>query len=308
MADENIGTAEGAKTVLVTGATGLVGTAVLERLRKTSWKIRGMTHSASKTERLTESGCDQVAIGDVTNVDEMVAAADGVDAIIHSVGLLIEKGDLTYRSVNYGGTVNAIKAAQENGVNRFIMMSIVGMGPNETNPYASSKWDAEQAVLSSGLDYTMLRCSYVLGSTAPVLGVFKQLASLPVVPIIGNGRQLLQMIDVRNVAECLVTALDLPASVNQTVELCGPAPLTYDEVIDVVAKVHGRRPPAKVHFPAGMVKLGLPLAEKIPGSVVSRPTIDMLLRDSICDPRNAMETFGVDLIPLEASLRDAYGV
>lgn len=296
------------RTVLVTGAGGLVGRAVVNELKKGHWRIRGMTHSSGNTEKLISQGCHETAVGDVTDFPSMAAAASGVDAIIHSVGLLVEKGRLTYKSVNLGGSVNAIRAAEASAVKRFVMMSVVGLKAGDPNPYSSSKWDAELAVKASNLDWTMLRCSYIVGKGAPVLGVFKQLSALPVVPIIGGGTQLLQMVSVNDVATCLVKALDQEETINQTYELCGPVPMTYDETIDLVARIHGKNPPRKIHFPAGLVKAGLPIAEMLPGSIVSRATIDMLLRDSVCDPRRASEVFGIDITPIDVAMREAYGI
>jgi len=294
-------------TVLVTGATGLVGSAVVAQLAGTGWKVRGMTHSESKTEALQAAGCNEVVIGDVSDYSSMEPAFHGVDAVIHSVGLLMEKGGLTYDKVNTGGTRNAVNASIANGITKFVVMSVIGIGPGDKNPYASSKWDCEQVVESSDLDYTVLRCSYVIGKQAAIVGLLKQMVSLPVTPVIGTGQQLLQMVSDIDVAKCLVGALDNYEASRQVLELCGPTPYTYDEILDLVASIQGRRMPRKAHVPAGLVKLVLPVAEKIPGSVVSRPTIDMLLRNSVCDPRNVANMFGVELILLEDALRGAYG-
>ncbi len=294
-------------TVLVTGATGLVGSAVVAQLAGTGWRVRGMTHSEFKTEALQDAGCHEVVIGDVSDYSSMEPAFHGVDAVVHSVGLLMEKGGLTYDKVNTGGTRNAVSASIANRVSKFVMMSAVGIGPGDKNPYASSKWDCEQVVEASDLDYTVLRCSYVIGKQAAIVGLLKQMISLPVTPVVGTGQQLLQMVSDVDVAKCLVGALDNAEASRQILELCGPTPYTYDEILDLVASIQGRRRPRKAHVPAGLVRLGLPIAEKVPGSVVSGPTIDMLLRNSVCDPRNVAKMFGVELTPLEDALRGAYG-
>ena len=296
------------RTVLVTGATGLVGTAVVRRLKDSDWTVRGMTHTPSKTESLRASGCSEVVIGDVTDPAGMIKAAEGADAIIHSVGVLIEKGKATYESVNIGGTRNAVEAAKLAGCDRFVMMSALGLQPVERNAYAASKVSCEDLVKSSALSYAILRSSYVCGPGAEILQLFKSLASMPVVPVIGKGAQLMQFVSVADVASCLVGSLDLEASTSEVFELCGPVPVTYDEVIDLVASLHGKTPKRKLHMPVRLINLTLPLAEIIPGSVVSRTTVEMLLRDSTCDPRGAAKAFGVELTPVEDCLREAYGI
>ena len=101
--------------------------------------------------------------GSVLRPETLPAACGGVDAIIHLVGIISEVGDQTFERVHTEGTRNILQAAQSEGLRRFIHMSALGTRPNAVARYHRSKWMAEEAVRSSGLDWTIFRPSLIYG-------------------------------------------------------------------------------------------------------------------------------------------------
>ena len=97
--------------ILLTGATGFVGSYVARQLVSEGVKLRCLVHSAAKAGRLTGLGAE-LAWGDVTDPGSLAEAVKGVEAVIHLVAVIVEKGPATFERVNYQGTVNLLEACR----------------------------------------------------------------------------------------------------------------------------------------------------------------------------------------------------
>lgn len=236
--------------------------------------------------------------GSVLRPETLPAACGGVDAIIHLVGIISEVGDQTFERVHTEGTRNILQAAQSEGLRRFIHMSALGTRPNAVARYHRSKWIAEEAVRSSGLDWTIFRPSLIYGPGDGFVGLFARMAQWsPVLPVIGTGQSRVQPVAVEDVAHCFAAALTTPGSVARTFELCGPRPYPFDRVIRMILEATGR-PRGLVHLPLPIARLQAGILEKVfPGMLnqappLNRDQIQMLQEDNVGDPGPASEVFG----------------
>ena len=150
--------------ILVTGAAGFIGSRLVRRLLESGRPVRALVRDAEETDSL--AGADIVE-GDVTRAETLATAADGVDAVVHLVAILQGKPE-DFDRVIAGGTRNVVDAAREAGVRRFVYQSALGLNEQsrETIPYFRGKWAAEQAVTGSGLEYVIVRPSFVFAVTA----------------------------------------------------------------------------------------------------------------------------------------------
>jgi NADH dehydrogenase len=293
-------------TVLVTGGTGFVGPYVVHELRSRDVPVRALVRDTSRGTRLANWGAE-LAVGDVTDPVSLRMACEGVDAVVHLVAI-IRGRPRDFERVMANGTRNLVAAAQAAGVRRFVLASALGLDERTKDavPYFAAKWEMEAAVREAGLEYVILRPSFVFGRDGGVLPTFVRLARFsPVTPIVGPGTQRLQPIWVEDLAQYYALALTEPAAANRTFELGGPDAVTWNQFWQRLKRVLGVRR-LSVHVPFGAMRVQATVTERLPGAPVTRDQLTMLeLGDNVVTDPGAVETFKLPLIPLDEQLRRA---
>jgi NADH dehydrogenase len=293
-------------TVLVTGGTGFVGPYVVHELRSRDVPVRALVRAASRGTRLANWGAE-LAVGDVTDPASLRIACEGVDAVVNLVAIIRGRPQ-DFERVMAEGTRNLVAAAQAARVRRFVLSSALGLDERTKDavPYFAAKWAMEAAVREAGLEYVILRPSFVFGRDGGVLPTFVRLARFsPVTPIIGPGTQRLQPIWVEDLAQYYAHALTDPAAANRTFELGGPDAVTWNQFWQRLKRVLGVRRPS-VHVPFGAMRAQATVTERLPGAPVTRDQLTMLaLGDNVVTDPSALETFKLPLVPLDEQLRRA---
>jgi NADH dehydrogenase len=293
-------------TVLVTGGTGFVGPHVVHALRARDVPVRALVRDRRRGARLVSWGAELVE-GDVTDPVSLRAASAGVDAVVHLVAI-IRGSRADFERVMAQGTRNVVAAAKEAGIRRFVLASALGLDERTKDavPYFAAKWEMERAVKESGLEYVILRPSFVFGKDGGVLPTFVRLARLaPVTPIVGPGTQRLQPIWVEDVAAYYAQSVDLAAAANRTFEVGGPDAPTWNEFWDRLKRVLGVHRPS-IHVPVSVLRVQAALTERLPFAPVTRDQLTMIeLGDNVVTSPDAVETFRFPLVPLDEQLRRA---
>src|SRR5207249_3180655 len=159
-------------------------------------------------------------------------------------------GGTGFERVHAQGTINVLEAAAAVGARRYVHMSALGTRAGAHSRYHQTKWAAEEAVRASPIPWTIFRPSIIYGRGDGFVTILaSMIGRLPVVPVIGTGRQRLQPVPVAHVAQGFVRALSLDASVKHTYDVGGPEPVTMVDLLDRVAAAMGRRRPLKAHAP-----------------------------------------------------------
>lgn len=299
-------------TILVTGASGFLGNNLTRRLVQDGRPVRGLVHSLEKARRRLADVADRVELvtGDVTSLEDMRRAMQGVSAVVHLVAIPIERGGATYETVNYHGTINVVDAAKAAGVERFINMSQNGASPDHFSRFLRSKGKAQEYVAASGLKWTALRPSVVFGPQDEFFNAIARLARLtPVIyPLIGGGTAEFQPVSVYDVAEVVARALADDMTIGYEYALGGPEVLTLGEIERRILKaMHTSR--ILVPAPVPLLRPVVWLMERaLKGSPVTTTLLDLLKEPNIT-PNNAIATkFGLQPRPFSgdniAYLRD----
>jgi uncharacterized protein YbjT (DUF2867 family) len=286
--------------VLVAGGTGYVGAEVVASLASAGHSLRVLVHASQPA--LPESA--EAVRGDVTDAASLEAAADGCDAIVNLVAIL-EGTDAAFQAVNAGGPRNVVAAADAHGIRRIVHMSALGVSAEHAplTRYWGSKYAGKQAVISSGLDWTVLEPSFVFGRGGGALKAFESLIRMPVAPVIGDGRYRHQPVWAGDVATAFVRALERPETAGQVIPMGGPQVFTFDQLLDELARVTGRAPRRKLHIPAGLMKAQTPLLSRLPAPLkVTREQIVMLLAGTECDLEPMRSALGIE----PAAIAEAY--
>jgi NADH dehydrogenase len=196
-----------------------------------------------------------------------------------------------------------LAAAKQNSISRYLQMSALGSRPAAVSGYHRSKYQAEELVTASGLDYTIFRPSLIFGPHDAFVNMLAGfIRSFSVVPVIGDGKYRMQPISADDVARCFAIALEKAETIGKAYNICGPDRLNYLELVDTVAKVLGRHFVLKMKNPLVLMQLVTPLLEKFPFYPVTSDQITMLLEESICDG-TWQEVFGFEPMKFEEGIR-----
>jgi nucleoside-diphosphate-sugar epimerase len=256
------------KRALVTGATGLVGSHIVERLLADGWDVRGLVRTPSSPDALDLQaiGLEPVA-GDVLDRARFERAATGVDAIFHTAAAITHSGGWeTYRHLNVDGTANAIAAAESSGARLLQLSSVAVYGPtgrfradgsrtDEETPltslppgahYARSKRESEQLVMDAHaagrIWATAVRPTVIYGPRdRQFVPRVARLLRLGVVPLIGGGTSTFTIVHAANVADGAVRAAATQSAGGRAYNLANDFEITVRRFFELGAQGLGKR-------------------------------------------------------------------
>jgi len=235
--------------VLLTGATGLLGGALLRLLLAKGHKTRCLIRADSPNTSRLDGERVEILRGDVSREDDLYRALEDTDALLHVAG------------IEYALPV--LRAAGRAGVERVL---VVG-STSAHSAYAfrsSPKLGMEELVRGSGLAWTIVRPSMIYGSELDrnVHRLLRFLDRSPVFPVFGPGTNLWQPVYHEDCARGVFEALERPASVHRSYDLPGAEPLTYLDLVKTAAEALGRSPRI-VRLPIEPVRRALAAAERL---------------------------------------------
>jgi uncharacterized protein YbjT (DUF2867 family) len=263
--------------VLVTGGTGVIGTATVTELIGRGHHVRLLSRGAGEASREWEQSVEPFA-GDVGAASSLTGAADGCAAVIHITGVVEESPpDSTFDRINVGGTENIVREAERAGVRRLIYISSLGVERGESD-YHRSKLKGEDIVRGSALGWTVVRVGAVMGTGDETVSVLlRMVRTLPAVPMIGDGRQEFQPVWHEDVGWALAECLERDDVTGETLRIAGPDVVTVREVLDLFSAVTDRSP-LRMPLPAFLARVGASLAAAVGiDTPVSAATVQMLL-------------------------------
>jgi NADH dehydrogenase len=240
--------------ILLTGATGNVGSALLRRLTAKGERVRCLVRDPRGLgpERVRV----QIALGDLADPASFRNALRGIDTVVHLAAAIRDQPRASIEELNGVATLRLVRASKREGVERFVYFSALGATLNSRSRFFRAKALAEQAVEEADLASVVFRPSLVYSPGDPWTRLLHTLSYLPAFPISGSGRARYQPIWSEDVAACVMAALDGTATGRGTLELAGPEDLSYDDIAREALSAYGRRR-RLLHLPLPLVKSGL---------------------------------------------------
>jgi uncharacterized protein YbjT (DUF2867 family) len=274
--------------LLLTGATGLVGSTLLRHLLSEGTDVRCLVRDPRRLgpQRVRV----QIALGDLTDPPSFRNALRGVQTVVHLAASIRDQPHGSIEELDGIATWRMVEAAERQGVERFVFFSALGASTHHRTRCLRAKALAEQAVREASLSSTVFAPSIVYAPGDPWLTLLERLALLPLMPVSGRGRALYQPMWAEDVADCILAALRRPVQEHHTrYELAGPETLSHDEIVRIVLRSLSRSRPL-VHVPTPIVSRGLRLLESAMGPAAPATWDEAeLMEVSMISPRGAAD-------------------
>ncbi|MGH2781757.1 MAG: SDR family oxidoreductase, partial [Thermoleophilaceae bacterium] len=188
--------------ILLTGATGTIGSALLRRLTAAGEPVRCLVRDP---RRLGDQRVRvQIALGDLADPPSFRNALRGVDTVVHLAAAIRDEPRSSLEELNAVATLRLVRAAERAGGRRFVFFSAMGARHHSRTRFFRAKALAQQAVEASPLETTVFRPSIVYAPGDPWLTLLERFSYLPAIPVSGSGRALYQPIWAEDVADCVV--------------------------------------------------------------------------------------------------------
>lgn len=265
--------------ILVVGATGQLGTAVVRRLRDAGRPVRAFVRRRSAHQHLKDPGIER-CFGDLRDEASVDAACRGVETVIATANTVVPRDRYSFEAIEGGGYEHLIAACERHGVGQFVFMSVATTPVDRKVPTYRYKRRAEQRLIGSDVPYTIFRTSpfiddwvALMGSTIPlrdaeaatlarpfwflsafIRGVDGLIDRHGLALVPGSGATRHAFVALDDVADILVAAIGHPAALNAVHELGGPDILSWDEAVGVFADMLGRKV-RSVHIPAAVYRI-----------------------------------------------------
>jgi uncharacterized protein YbjT (DUF2867 family) len=245
--------------LLLTGATGLVGSALLRRLTAAGQPVRCLVRDPRRLgpDRVRV----QIALGDLADPPSFRNALRGVRTVVHLAAAIRDQRAGSIEELNGIATWRMVQAAERAGVEHFVFFSALGAASHDRTRVLRAKALAERAVMASDVRHTVFAPSLVYAPGDRLLTLIERTALVaPVMPLSGRGAALYEPIWAEDVADCVIAALSGQAAPRERYELAGPQALSHREIVALVLAAAGRARPI-LSVPSPLVNRVLRLAE-----------------------------------------------
>ncbi|MET0800568.1 MAG: NAD(P)H-binding protein [Actinomycetota bacterium] len=283
-------------TVMVTGASGPIGHALVPLLRRKD-EVRAAIRRPEEAEALRALGA-KVTVGRLDDADALAEVLGGVFTLVHLVGGPDHAEEDAMWEANHGSVIRALQAAREAGVRRFVLVSVPGASPEAADPFLRAKGMAEEAVTTSGLQHAVIRSAPVVG-TGSLWFAATVAGALDTPPVVwGEGDRSSAPVAVADLAVVLAAMDDLAGEVAGTWALEGPDVTTADGVLALLAGADAR--PEHLEGEGARARLSHLLERDVSSLVVSA-----LTASARGDARDVAADLGLTRTPLAEAMRGA---
>jgi uncharacterized protein YbjT (DUF2867 family) len=281
--------------ILLTGATGTVGSALLRRLTAAGEPVRCLVRDP---RRLGDQRVRvQIALGDLADPPSFRNALRGVGTVVHLAASIRDQPRASIEELNAVATLRLVRAAERAGARRFLFFSAMGARHHSRTRFFRAKALAQEAVEGSRLETVVFRPSIVYAPGDPWLTLLQRFSYLPALPVSGSGHAQYQPIWAEDVADCVQAALMETGRRRRSFELGGPEVLSYDDIVETALNASGRRRPL-LHLPLPVVKASLRTLRLLAGPKVFATWEEAeLMEEPMTTPRGTADAEALGVRP-----------
>lgn len=288
--------------VLVTGASGLIGSALVDALAARGHDlVLGVRDAGAAARRWPMHAHVMVDFTRDHDVADWRPRLTGIDAVVNTVGILRAHGRQDFEAIHVRGPVALFRACAEAGVGRVVQLSALGADGDAASGYHRSKAAADRALASLPVASTIVRPSLVFAPHGASARWFCRLAALPVTPLPGDGGQCVQPIHLDDLVDALTALVESPppsfprrreAGTHATVvDAVGPAPATLRDYLATLRSGMGLPRMRTLAVPRWATRVAAGIGGRL-GGFVDRDTLDMLERGNCASPATITRVLG----------------
>lgn len=282
--------------ILLTAGTGFINGVMRKQLEKLGMSYRLLVSTSQNINYLTEGMSINIAVSSPDDERGLRAALKDIEVIYHLAGVERIGGEEGLQEKEVKEIDILVKVSKDMGVKRFFYLSHLGADRASAFGMMKAKGIAENIIINSGIDYTILRTGLVYGPgdefTQNLAKLIRMSPLLILVP--GEGKMLVQPIWVNDLVTSLLWSLDLQESKNRVIEVGGPEQLSFYEVVETVARAIHKKP--KI-LPSNMIYLGI-LTQFLQGMKKKFPIntlwFDYLAENRVADLDSMPRHFGIN--------------
>lgn len=263
--------------ILVTGATGFIGSALVAALQQRGHELVAWIHS-SRVTPFEDMERVQVDYMQDLDVEDWLPRVRDVDVVINTVGILRDSRTATLEALHHLAPKALFAACEQSGVGRVIQVSALGADDQAHSRYHLTKKAADDVLRESGLDWSIVQPSVVFGLQGASTQLFLHLASLPLVPLVGRGDNQLQPIHIDDLVELVVNLVDRREGLAEVIPAVGPEPLSMRNMLATYRKGLGLSPALMLPLPVPLMRLVARIGDVTHIGSLSTETLAMLLR------------------------------
>ncbi|MDP1716411.1 MAG: NAD-dependent epimerase/dehydratase family protein [Anaerolineales bacterium] len=292
--------------ILVSGATGFIGRALVRQLSSIGYPLRALIRPSPRTPRLPKGVPVEVAVVSLADKRGLRAALRDVETVFHLASAENQgsRGDLLTADIQ--GTENLVEAAADAGVDRIVYLSHIGAARASAYPAFKAKGIAEEHIRSGKVPYTILRTSLVYGPEDHFTNNLSRLirSSMGVFPIPAGGRTVVQPVWVEDLVTCMLWSLENNNTINQVYELGGSEFFTLQQIIETIMEVTRRKRFLLSLSPTTLRALTVFLESVLPNFPISSFWLDYFAVNRTCSVDSMPRHFG--LMPARFTYRLDY--
>jgi nucleoside-diphosphate-sugar epimerase len=270
--------------IAITGGTGFIGRHLAHDLVSGGHDViliaRGQyTRNAQPVEGATFFALD------ANDTDNLTKAFEGCDAVVHCAGTSVEDARQTFQRLHVEGTRSAVTAAERSGVKKFVLVSYLNVRPNVRSDYHTTKWQGEEIVRASRLNFTILKAGLVYGPGDHLLNNLSNLfRKIPIFAAVGLREKTVRLVAVEDLVNVIRASLDENRFARQTVAVLGPEEFPFSQAARRIAKAMGKPALIVLPFPVFFHRILAFFSERfMPKPLITRSQVQMLA-DGISQP------------------------
>ncbi|WP_175164631.1 SDR family oxidoreductase [Paraburkholderia fynbosensis] len=283
--------------IFLTGATGLIGTAVARKFVELGHTvICGVRNPDAACDRLNGCRLMPLDFAKLANPASAVPLLGGADVLVNAVGIFADASGSDFQRIHTDAAIRLFEAAVRAGVQRIVQISALGADEQAHSAYHLTKRAADDALLALPVSSLIVQPSLVFAPQGRSTRFLTMWATLPLVALPGDGAQRIQPVCLDDLVDVVVTgAMTLPPGRThggERLAVVGPEAFTLRAYLALLRRLSGGAPPVFVPVPRSWVVLAARLGERLPGSLISTDSIDMLERGNVASADSVTRWLG----------------
>jgi nucleoside-diphosphate-sugar epimerase len=270
--------------VAITGGTGFIGRHLAHDLISRGYEVIIIARGQYSRNREPIPGATLFKL-DANNTDQLTPAFEGCDAVVHCAGTSVEDAQQSFQRLHVEGTRSAVTAAENARVKKFVLVSYLNVRPNTSSEYYTTKWQGEEIVRASKLNFTILKAGLIYGEGDHLIHNLSNLfRKLPIFAAVGLSEKSVRLVAVEDLVEVIRASLDENRFQRQTVAVLGPEEFPFSQAARRIANAMGKSSLIVLPMPVFFHRILAFFSERfMPKPLITKSQVQMLA-DGISKP------------------------